>query len=113
MSKRVLENEEELNVREGSKAGFKDNVQQIDGGAAKEQRARNTNCSRLPERRNSTRDVPDMHHSCTRDAPEMQRRCSRDAPECGSCTTCQMHVTMAAIVSLQNQLFRGSRSHGL
>jgi len=99
---RVLANEEELNVREGSKADFKDNVQHIDGGEAKEQRARSTNCSRLPERRRSTRD-----------APEMPRRCSRDAPECGICTTCQMHLTMAAIVSLQNQLFRGPRSHGL
>merc|ERR1712110_770740 len=121
-----LANEEELNVMERSKA--EKIVQPIDGGAGKEQRARRTNCLRLPECRSSTRDASEMHQSCTRDVPECGRstttvpemrqntrdvpdthhNCTRDVPECGRCTTCQMHLTMAAIVSLQNQLFRGS-----
>ena len=100
---RVLANEEELNVMERGKADFKEKtVQPIDGVAGKEQRARRTNCLRLPECRRSTRDASDMHQSFT-----------RGLPECGRCTTCKMHLTMAAIVSLQNQLFRGSRSHGI
>jgi len=34
-------------------------------------------------------------------------------PVCQRCTTCRLHLTMAAIVSLQNQLYsRGSRTQG-
>ena len=121
---RVLENEEELNVMEGRKPDYKDKVQSSDGGKAKEQRARRENCFVSLGSGKSTREVPEMHQSCTGDAPymhqsctrygpRMQRSCARNSPECGRCTTCQLHITMAAIVNLQNQLFRGSRSHGL
>ena len=117
---RVVANEEELKVMERSKVDLKE--QPMDGGASKEQRARRTNCLRLPECRRSTRDAPECMR-CTTNVPEMRQNprdvakmrqsCTRDAPGCGRCTICQMHLTMAAIVSLQNQLFRGSRSHGL
>ena len=110
---RVLANEEEQNVMEGRQADYKDKVQPSNRGAAKEHRTKRDNCLRSLECGRSTRDEPDMHQRCASNAPEMQRSCARDTPECGRCTTCQLHITMAAIVSLQNQLFRGSRSHGL
>merc|ERR1712110_510551 len=95
----------------------KEKVQPAKRGAGEEQRTGG--------KAGLSRDEQEMNHSCARDATtdgrksisdekEKHQRCTRDTAECescGRCTTCKMHLTMAAIVHLQNQLFRGSRAH--
>merc|ERR1711953_386214 len=112
-SGRGWESKEEENFMEN-----KEKVQPANRGAGEEQRTEG--------KADLSRDEQEMNHSCARDAttdgrksiseaPEKHQRCTRDTAEyerCGRCTTCKMHLTMAAIVHLQNQLFRGSRAHG-
>merc|ERR1712076_132411 len=108
---RVWESREEENFMEN-----KGKMQPADRGAGEEQRTGG--------KAEMSRDEQEMNHSCARDATtdgrkgisdEKHQRCTRDTSEyksCGRCTTCKMHLTMAAIVHLQNQIFRGSRAHG-